>query len=148
MTQKPEFLIGGKAYLRVKYGEEATDWGASTQKCSSCGVAAGECHHAGCFVERCPMCRGQAVSCQCAYQESFLRHPMSTVRRNFYKLFYLVLLPMGLIAFLCQWLPSMPTIAYAGLVAGIPCLIALVFWNKLGEMELTQIITTRKGGSS
>jgi len=78
MTQKPEFTIKGKTYPRVKYGKELTEWGASNQACSSCGVAAGEFHHSGCFVERlAPCAMGQAVSCQCEYQESFIRHPMS-----------------------------------------------------------------------
>jgi len=144
MTQKPEFQIGGKTYSRIKFGEEATNWGASTQKCASCGVAAGEFHHAGCFVERCPVCRGQVVSCLCEYQESFLRHPMSRARRVFYKLFYLALLPVALIALLLHWLVSLPWMVYAALVVGIPVLLTLGFWNKMGEMELWQVITTRK----
>jgi hypothetical protein len=145
MTQKPEFTIHGQAHRRVKYGEEATDWGASSHACSSCGAGAGEFHHAGCFVERCPVCAGQAVSCCCDYQESFPRYPMSTARKNFYKVFYLVLLPMGLIGLLISWVQhDLPLVASVALVVGIPILLTILFWNKLGEMEMYQIITTRK----
>ncbi len=74
---------------------------------------------------------------------------MSTRRRLFYKLFYLAFLPMGLIALLLSWIPySLPPIAFAGLVVGIPGVLTLLFWTRLGEMELTQIITTRKDGFS
>jgi hypothetical protein len=145
MTQKPEFAIQGRVYPRIKYGQEATEWGASTRACSSCGVAAGDFHHAGCFVERCPACGGQAVSCRCAYQESFPRHPMSNVRRNFYKLFYLAFVPSGLMGLVLWSIPwDLPLAAAAGLVLGIPLVAAVLFWTKLGEMELSQVITTRK----
>jgi hypothetical protein len=70
---------------------------------------------------------------------------MSTARRNFYKLFYLTLLPMGLIGLLLRWVPlELPLAASVGLVVGIPGLLTIVFWKKFGEMEMHQIITTRK----
>ena len=74
---------------------------------------------------------------------------MPTGRRIFYKLFYPAFLPMGLIALFLAWILScLPPIAFAGLVVGIPGVLTSLFWTKLGEMELTQIITTRKDGLS
>ena len=106
----------------------------------------GDFHYAGCFVERCPTCGGQAVSCQCEYQESFPRHPMSTARRRFYKFFYLAFLPMGLVFLLLWFIPySLPGIVCAALVLGVPGVLTILLWNKLGDMELHQIITTPKG---
>lgn len=145
MTQ-PEFKIQGQTYPRVKYGDEPTDWGASTQPCSSCGVPAGEIHHAGCFVERCPKCQGQAVSCRCEYQETFVRHSISPGRQVFYKLVYLAFVPMGLIAAALWWVP-LPPVAYAAAVIGVPVALTALFWTRLGDMELHQLITTRKDGS-
>src|SRR4051794_20830661 len=110
--QKPEFLIAGKALPRIKYGAESSDWGASSHACSSCGVASGNVHHAGCFVERCPSCRGQAMSCRCDYQESFSRQPISVTRQRFYKMFYLIILPMGLMALALNWVAGLPKIAF------------------------------------
>ncbi|HKF76511.1 MAG TPA: hypothetical protein VKF59_10250 [Candidatus Dormibacteraeota bacterium] len=40
---------------------EMTDAGGC---CAGCGVAAGQYHHPGCWVERCP-CNGQATTCGC-----------------------------------------------------------------------------------
>jgi len=55
---------------------------------------------------------------------------------------------MGLIALLLSWIPySLPPIAFTGLVVGIPGLLTLLFWTRLSEMELTQIITTRRMAS-
>jgi hypothetical protein len=33
--------------------------------CHDCAVRAGQLHHPGCCVERCPQCRGQAIACPC-----------------------------------------------------------------------------------
>jgi hypothetical protein len=38
------FRIGGKVYQRLRYGEEAEDWGADRQPCHDCGVIKGELH--------------------------------------------------------------------------------------------------------
>jgi hypothetical protein len=56
---------------RVKYGDEADDWGANRGPCGDCAVIKGQFHVLGCDVEQCPSCGGQLISCDCNFVESF-----------------------------------------------------------------------------
>lgn len=149
MIDKSQFPIDGVALSRIKYGDEADDWGASQQPCSSCGVSHGEFYQAGCFVERCPKCQGQVVSCRCVYDETFTRHPMSNLRRAFYKLFWLAMIPGGLIALLLSFNPlGLSAGIRLATILAIAVLLPLLFGSKLGEVESHQVIVKLKDESS
>lgn len=62
-----EWVIAGKPFARVRFGEEADDWGSEHGPCHDCVAIKGEFHVAGCDVERCPNCGGQVISCDCPY---------------------------------------------------------------------------------
>lgn len=61
--------IGGVEWRRVPYGAESFDWGADHQPCHDCAVVKGQLHVLTCDVEQCPACGGQALSCDCLYDD-------------------------------------------------------------------------------
>jgi hypothetical protein len=66
----PTISIGGAEYARVRYGEEPDDWGADRQPCHDCAAIKGQFHVPSCDVERCPRCGGQAITCDCPYDDN------------------------------------------------------------------------------
>jgi hypothetical protein len=61
-------MIGDEAYEPIRWGDERESkaWrGVIDFPCRDCRTPPGGVHHPGCCVERCPACRGQAISCGC-----------------------------------------------------------------------------------
>jgi hypothetical protein len=61
------FSIQGQEFDRVRYGEGADD--LDHPKCDDCGVLRRKLHLLGCDLEPCPRCTGQAISCDCFYDD-------------------------------------------------------------------------------
>ena len=57
-------------------------WQESGQRCGDCGAFKGKPHHLGCDVERCPICGGQAIGCDCLDDAMLLRIKKLTKERG------------------------------------------------------------------
>ena len=67
--EQTHYRVGGQDFARIRYGDEHDDWGANEHSCHDCRVIKGEFHVVGCDGEECPSCHGQAISCDCPYDE-------------------------------------------------------------------------------
>ena len=71
-TIQTSFSVAGKKFDRVRFGDEKEDWGADRQPCHDCGVRKSEVHIFGCDVERCPVCGGQVIYCECKFDDELV----------------------------------------------------------------------------
>ena len=63
-----KYLIKGKLYDPILFGDEDEDWGSNFGEdptCGDCGCHVGQQHKKYCDIERCPACGGQLISCDC-----------------------------------------------------------------------------------
>lgn len=59
-------LCDGQQYARVVFDcEQRGDRGPAHRCCTSCGAEHLRCHIGFCYVESCPRCRGQLITCGC-----------------------------------------------------------------------------------
>ena len=49
-------------YERIRFGD---DYLTTKPRCPDCGVLQGQVHVLGCSFEKCPVCFGQEISCDC-----------------------------------------------------------------------------------
>ena len=79
--EENEYLLSRKVKVDLsklslrgkKYGRWSI-WWSSTEywnehNCGDCGSPVGGTHYFGCDVERCPICNGQLISCDCGTKE-------------------------------------------------------------------------------
>ena len=71
-------VMAGKLWLRD------TTYFDVNKRCHDCGIVnkAGNVHHWGCDMERCPKCGKQLISCGCADKGVYLYKIENNARRN------------------------------------------------------------------
>ncbi len=62
-----KFVVNGQKFDRIPYGKGEDDFDFPT--CDDCGTKRGNIHRLGCDLEPCPRCNGQAISCNCFYED-------------------------------------------------------------------------------
>ena len=58
-----------RAIPRIRYGDEHDDWGVDTNACPDSRVLKGEFHVPSRNFERCPVCGGQLLCCDCIFED-------------------------------------------------------------------------------
>jgi hypothetical protein len=65
-----DYVIDGKRYPAVPYVDIY-----GSERCHDCNCKDGEFHHTGCDMERCPLCNGQFIMCDCPIEEEMYVFP-------------------------------------------------------------------------
>ena len=64
-----EFHLDGVPVPLTPYRPERGRGVSAPDRCGDCGVRPGGFHHIGCDMQRCPLCRGQFMWCDCRFDE-------------------------------------------------------------------------------
>ena len=78
---RPTATVEGIAYYRIPHAPAAEDY-RTDQRCHDCLVHSGGIHHAGCDMELCPRCAGQAIGCGCRWEGDEADEPESPNARR------------------------------------------------------------------